>query len=263
MTANMPWFRYYSETPSDNKFLRIARQSQLDKVQVIGVWTILLCLANDSPDRGKLYVTRSLRGCYAVEDIADILCYDIVTVEMLMELFISMEMIHVDDNGAFCITNWDKRQYISDKKDPTAAERMKKSRLLRGRYADVTPMLRPDTDTDTESEKEEEGAFFAPSPASPSAIFSENISAEHLFEQVTGFTAIPGAHREEDLGKLQSILTKHKARAPAYLAPYWQEWLKRRYRKTNTGWLDWAIVGEIPPTKGDPSNDWKQGYSSA
>jgi DnaD/phage-associated family protein len=117
MTA-MPWFRFYSETRMDMKILRIARDTGLNCMEVMGAWTVLLCIANQSPIRGELYVTTLKR--YTLEDVTDAFFTTRETAKMLMDAFIEMEMVGVK-NDAFCITNWDKRQRKSD----TSIERVR------------------------------------------------------------------------------------------------------------------------------------------
>lgn len=64
--------------------------------------------------------------------------------------FIKRKLLTVDGK----INNWEKRQYISDLKDSTAAQRQKRyrERKRNNRNATVTSRL-PDSDTDTEREK--------------------------------------------------------------------------------------------------------------
>ncbi len=256
----MPWIKLYTEMLDDPK---IGRLSEVIRYRFIE----LLLLAGECDEDGWLVNGDTP---LAIEDIAWRLRKDEATIQETMAQLQRVGLIDCQDD-TWLIVKFAVRQERPQKvKREQWREAQQRHRNKRNDVIDESCIThthreeeRREEERREEERREEEGAKNAPSPASPSAIFSENISAEHLFEQVTGFTAIPGAHREEDLGKLQSILTKHKARAPAYLAPYWQEWLKRRYRKTNTGWLDWAIVGEIPSAKTDTSNDWKQGYSSA
>lgn len=251
MNTPMPWIKLYTEMLDDAK---IGRMTEVMRYRFIE----LILLAGEC-DRDGWLISGSTP--MTIDDIAWRLRKEQAVVQETLDQLKEIGIAEFND-GAWLIVNFAARQGRPqrEKREQWRDAQDRRRGVINDSYMTHAPR---EEERREEERREEEGAKNAPSPASPSAIFSENISAEHLFEKVTGFTAIPGAHREEDLGKLQSILTKHKARAPAYLAPYWQEWLKRRYRKTNTGWLDWAIVGEIPPTKGDPSNDWKQGYSSA
>ena len=78
---------------------------------------------------------------------------------------------------------------------------------------------------------------------------SPDMEAERLFSDVTGFTVIPGNNRDESLYKLRGIITKHKDKSKEYLFRFWNEWLSRKYSKSNTNWLDWAVADEIPVRK--------------
>lgn len=49
----MQWFRFYTEAISDKKLRRIARDNNECMAYVIGVWTIVLSMASDSPIRGR------------------------------------------------------------------------------------------------------------------------------------------------------------------------------------------------------------------
>jgi len=142
--SNMPWFRFYSETHSDLKFTRIARELQLDKPQVIGAWTIILCLANQSPVRGNLYVTLQKR--FTIEDVTDALGWEPQITEMLVSQFIDLGMIHLE-NDAYCITNWSKRQYAGD----SSAERVRKHREMK-RCSNVTVTLPSVSLSDSDSD---------------------------------------------------------------------------------------------------------------
>jgi hypothetical protein len=59
--------------------------------------------------------------------------------------------------------NWDKRQFISDRIDPTAAERMRRYRNKRNQTVTLRPS-ESDTDTDTETEKRERARPARPAP---------------------------------------------------------------------------------------------------
>ena len=55
-----PWFRFYSEALNDRKILRICRETGQPKALVIGVWTTILALGSDSPQRGLLLFTEDI-----------------------------------------------------------------------------------------------------------------------------------------------------------------------------------------------------------
>ncbi len=161
----MPWFRYYSESKQDVKLTKAARLAGVSQMEIVGFWVTLLCIANESPVRGALYVT--LHDRYNIDDVTAICNAPIEMVKKVMAAFEALEMITVID-GAWHITNWDKRQFSSDKSAKRVQEYRKKTQCnnnvtLHGRYSngDVTP---PDTEsyTDTDTEIKEGGAMRPP-----------------------------------------------------------------------------------------------------
>jgi hypothetical protein len=115
----MKWFRVYSETFSDLKLRKVARQVDLPLVSVIGIWLALLSLASESPDRGKLLI-----GSCTPVTLDDINEYAGCNVSETLQHFIAIGIVTQDATGIYAIPSWDKRQYTSD--DSTA--RVKASR---------------------------------------------------------------------------------------------------------------------------------------
>ncbi len=108
--SNMPWFRSYSEILSDRKIVRICRITNQPKVIVVGLWITLLALANDSPERGKLLLTKGIP--YSIDDIiaeSEIPKEDVIK---LLDAFRGMDMIN--GKNIIEISNWKKRQFKSD-----------------------------------------------------------------------------------------------------------------------------------------------------
>jgi DnaD/phage-associated family protein len=107
---NLPWFRFYSEALNDRKMARAVRISGQPKAVVLGVWLVLLCLANDSPERGRLMLGEDL---WLEED--EILAetgLDPVTYGKVIGAFQQLNMVAV--GRGYELPNWDKRQYKSD-----------------------------------------------------------------------------------------------------------------------------------------------------
>lgn len=128
----MPWFRYYSETRGDVKITKAARMAGVSRMEATGFWATLLSIANESPVRGALYVT--LRDCYNIDDVTVECNAPRDVTEKIMAAFVSLDMLTIE-NGAWHITNWDKRQFSSD----TSAERVRKYREKHRSNDDVTP----------------------------------------------------------------------------------------------------------------------------
>lgn len=83
----------------------------------------------------------------------------------------------------------------------------------------------------------------------PAAAPLDNLSELEVWIGVTGMTAYPSKARDEAPYLIRSLVSQHKDKTIEHCKPYYQEWLKRNYSKTNHGWLDWALAGQIPSRK--------------
>jgi hypothetical protein len=124
-----PWFRMYGETIHNTKLLCVTEALRWRYVA-------LLCLHSngdylDTPDDEICIALRITDQEWAETKSA----------------FIKRGLLNADGS----IYGWEKRQYISDIKDPTAAERQKRYRdnKRNDRNASVTSRL-PESDTDTD-----------------------------------------------------------------------------------------------------------------
>ena len=107
----LPWFRFYSETMRDPKMQYIARATGHEKALVVGAWAMLLSLASDSPVRGALFMRAD--APLGIDNMAEQLDMDTKTLLGLLDQFQAFGMLHLED-GAYHLTNWDKRQPNSD-----------------------------------------------------------------------------------------------------------------------------------------------------
>ena len=121
-----PWFRCYSETLRDRKIERICRELQTPKAYVIGVWNILLILANDSPVRGALLLTEDIPLTF--DDLVLETGLDDETLQGMLDQFQRMQMLAKDED-VYYITNWGKRQYASDSSTERVRQWREKQRL--------------------------------------------------------------------------------------------------------------------------------------
>lgn len=85
--------------------------------------------------------------------------------------------------------------------------------------------------------------------------YSSSITAEKIWEGVTGFTTFISKSRDNDIQSIQSLIRKHGSNTVEFCKPFYDEWINRKYNKTNTAWLDWAITGEIPIPKKNGQNE--------
>lgn len=79
----------------------------------------------------------------------------------------------------------------------------------------------------------------------------DDLSELSIWTGVTGMIAYPSKARDEAPYLIRSLVAQHQDKTIDYCKTYYQEWLKRGYNKTNHGWLDWAIAGQIPKSKGN------------
>ena len=167
--TDYPWYRFYNETLSDKKIKRICRDSGQCKALVVGVWAVILALASESPQRGRLLISDDI--WLTDEEIRDETGLDKPTFDALMARFTAYGMLE-NSSGYWEISNWHKRQFNSDNstervrrhRQKTAVDETPKgnaggnnNETLQKRFIHVI-----DTDTDTDTETEGESGAIAP-----------------------------------------------------------------------------------------------------
>jgi len=109
--TSMPWFRTYSELLADKKIKHISEKLHEPKALAIGIWVVMLAIANDYEERdGRLMVNENIP--ITVNDLVEESGVDENTMNEHLNEFKTWEMISWDE----CITilNWHKRQFKSD-----------------------------------------------------------------------------------------------------------------------------------------------------
>ena len=239
--TDYPWFRYYSETPQDKKFDLISEESGLDYLLILGAWSVLLCVANGSPVRGSLYVTTKKR--YSNSYLSKLLRLPEKDTDKLLKFFLEYEMLELDENSAYYIKNFEKRQYKSD----SSTARVNKYRANKKKEKEAE---------DNENCNDGETLHVTFPSVSASAINLNSLSNNYLriFSGVTNMVAIPG-NDPNVYNALDQLINKYKSEEELidYLKPYYQKWIKTKskegkpYSKTNNAWLTtYAIAGEMP-----------------
>lgn len=148
----MQWFRFYTEAISDKKLRRIARDNNESMAHVLGVWTIVLSMASDSPERGTLLISDEVPA--TIDDINDAAgCNVTATFQKL--LVTGLVTVGVTDDGqtVYTVPAWDKRQFESDSSAPRVKrhrERKKAAKMGENVTAEKRYGNAPDTDTETE-----------------------------------------------------------------------------------------------------------------
>jgi len=108
----LPWFRFYHEAATDSKFDVISMTTGIDWCSVFGAWSKILCVAASSPVRGSLYVTLQKR--FSNAHVTAMLRFGNEQSEAIMQAFIDCDMLDLDEQSAYRVKNWEKRQYDSD-----------------------------------------------------------------------------------------------------------------------------------------------------
>ena len=158
------WYRWHIGTCEDGKFRMIARNAKVTIGNAIALWSVLLEDASHLDHRGICVRGEDFYGA-----ILDLEFEEVVAILSEME---RVDMISVG-HGAITITNWDKRQFESDAKDPTNAERQRRYKERKKQTAidtigngAVTEEKLPDTDTDTEYSVPKGTSYDVPLPES-------------------------------------------------------------------------------------------------
>ena len=99
----MEWFRFYTGTTTDSKIRKITQMTGMNIAEVVGLWAIILCYANDSPKRGALLIAEGvpvtdgdLAGASGCTNVTE-------TLQILQQL----DMLDCSD-GIYSITNWNR-----------------------------------------------------------------------------------------------------------------------------------------------------------
>ena len=116
--SELPWFKFYTEAFGDPKLALVASDNQVEVMTVLGIWTALLCLASNSPARGTLVVTGGRN--YTVDELDTIIGFkgNMSTGDLhsMIDSFISLEMIDIDEFGAYRIKHFEERQETKEEK---------------------------------------------------------------------------------------------------------------------------------------------------
>ncbi len=112
MSSEHPWFAVHDEILYDPKLARIKRATGLPRMIVLGAWATVLALSNQSPVRGVLLIRedRPLRDQELFDE------WELPTNEAacLLNGMCDMGLLH-QENGAWVVSSWEKRQPRMDK----------------------------------------------------------------------------------------------------------------------------------------------------
>jgi len=105
MTKLAPWFRFYTDTPDDQKIRSLPKGDRW-------IWAAVMCLAKESPEPGRLLI----KGLAVSEtQIADKAGpgFSAREVGLALARFVDRDMVHRDDQ-VWVVTHFRARQFLSD-----------------------------------------------------------------------------------------------------------------------------------------------------
>ena len=204
--TKLPWFRFYSEVINDRKIKRICRLTNQSNVMTIGFWAIILCMANDSPERGTLLFSDGIQ--VTDEDIIDEMGVAESLYFVMMDAFKSLNMISQGVDGTYYLPAWDKRQFKSDNVNERVKAWRDKQKVKR--YSNVTgnnhvtdQIQIQNTDTEKEKDATKDVASRGENlkkPKKPNTRDAIRKHAESEFTRLTNLT--PPMSNNRALGKL-------------------------------------------------------------
>ncbi|GEM_PF-3249127 len=116
----MDWFRVYNDITKDRKLRR-------HRPSIRWAWIAVLCIANNSPQRGILLLSDDIPA--TVEDIADEAALSVTETEEALSIFVKQGMIK-NIGDVWKVINWNKRQFARD----NSSERVKRFRSKQEKY---------------------------------------------------------------------------------------------------------------------------------
>src|SRR5215471_1769280 len=143
------WLRWWDGSCRDGKFQVVSRNASVTVATVIGVWAALLEDASNDDHRGTVTQTP--------EWVSLFLGLTPIEVTKIIEAMKAVGLVCDHEHGLEII-NWNKRQFESDGRDNTNADRQ---RRWRNRHRNGPAVTQNDQSTDTENRKSR-GAHSAP-----------------------------------------------------------------------------------------------------
>ena len=240
MPTSHPWFRLYGDILSDRKLTRISKIIGQPRALLLGVWTVMLALANESPERGRLLLAPGQP--LTLEDLKDETGID--EIETVLGQFVVMDMI-AKDSGVWYIVHWKGRQFEGDGPSTSRVQKHRETakqqanEALEGNVPETFHSNAPETESETESETEQREVRNkprTPPPPMPPQIlaFREAMGGKRVPHKATWPVIV------KSVGEDKQSLDRWKA---AIIA-----WIAVGYKPINlTGMLDWYKNG-VPQT---------------
>jgi hypothetical protein len=254
------WFRWYEGTTEDGKFRVTARNANVTVASVMGVWACLLEDASHPDHRG--FATKGPDYYAAILDLG---------VEEIISILEEMEGADLvrSENENITITRWKERQFETDTKDSTNADRQRLWRQkhqstehITSRNGSVTATKRPDTDTDTDTDKKVFRPVAKATRPEPTESF-ERFKQAYPRRQPGGSNPWPparklfeeavrrGAEPDRIISAITAGVGYDREKVGTEYIPQAVKWLRDRR------WEDWTPPADTrtPPEEGLPSDE--------
>lgn len=200
-----------------------------------------LLFAGEEDNKGFLPALRAMRF---------VLNADIEQLETELNELVARGLLQVID-GRYHVRRFADRQKAMKKSEYMRRLRDERQRdqyhgeKLQDSYQPVTKSNAEKIREDKNREEAEETPRYS---NSPSAV------ASRIYTEVTGQISVPSSILDDVIADIESVLMQRDTveETIEYLRPYYQTWITtkgkngRLYSKTNPGWLEWAIAGEMP-----------------
>lgn len=194
--------------------------------------------------------------------------------QAVFDCFIDRKMIityEVDGRQYFYIPTWKIYQSGTKKESPSTLpappEQFRNSSVptpnllrsssgvapARGRVAESASASASESESEFESALETDAELENITPWTRDEVNEERELAT-IYMNVTGNMGLPvkQTDRKALIDSLRDIHANKNSHTTEYLRPFFKTWCERGYSKTNIGWLDWAMSGEVKDKK-DPS----------
>lgn len=104
--AEVKWIKLYVNLFDKKKIKRIRRLPSGNDILLI--WIMLLAQAGICNAGGCIFITQNVP--YTNEDLADELGFNVDTIKLAIQTFVSLEMITVNEKGYIILLNWEEYQ---------------------------------------------------------------------------------------------------------------------------------------------------------
>lgn len=237
--ASMAWFRSWHGAPTDHKWAVIAARSGAKVGVVSAVAWALLGYASQHAERGTV-------DGFDTETYSVYSGFPEAEIEAIIKAMTDKGII---TNGR--LANWEKRQ---PKREDDSTERVRNYREMKRNVTHGNAETDAETlDKDTDKEESSRTAAPASSPSSGGGLNHDAIEIT-AFQRVTGMMGYPGSKRELTLDAMNGLRVRYPTvdALAEYMKPFFEEWVRRGFSKSNTAWLyDWALSGQIPAANGN------------